>query len=380
MSLVGKLQDLGLGDVLQVVGFSRKSGVLEVETQGARGEFFLQGGRVVAAAVSTGPVDLHAVLVGGRHLSSEVFEAIRCEASARSCDFRSILIERELVPEDRLDALCCEAIEVASSAMFGWTEGEFRFQTGACPAPQNPRPIYPAGLDVQHLAMVAACGLDESGPASVNCQADDLETLSDHEGLGCVQSPAIETEKITESGGSAQIGRKSDLGILPSGTSCDVMIVLDPDPVVLEGVKRAARHAFSVIHVFQQADPAMARIRQYLVRRRFPVVLVAPGIRTDRLGGIQDAHDFMIRMKEQSTRLRALWLCADRDVPAASEGLADGIVMRPPLAALLGSEGGLNSDFDSDDRFKQFRSSLEALAPSNANGPLSRKEQPEFDL
>ena len=380
MSLVGNLQDLGLGDVLQVVGFSRKSGVLEVETEGARGEFFLDAGRVVAAAVSTGPVDLHAVLVGGRHLSSEVFEAVRSEARARSCEFRSVLLERELVSEGRLDALCCEAIEQASSAMFGWTEGEFRFQTGSSPTPQNLRPVYPAGLDVQHLAMVAACGVDELGRASVEGVTDDLEKLSDKDGLGGVQCPALETEKRAASGGPAETGRMSDLGTRPSRSSCDVMIVLDPDPVVLEGVKRAARHAFSVVHVFQQADPAMARIRQYLVRRRFPVVLVAPGIRTDRLGGIVDAHDFMIRMKEQSTRLRALWLCADRDVPTASVGLADGVVMRPPLSALLGSNRGSNAYPDSDDRFKEFRSALEALAPSNSNALSSPEDRPGSDL
>ncbi len=45
MSLVGSLEDLGLGDILQIVSLSRKSGVLRLRCDGGEGRIVLIGFR-----------------------------------------------------------------------------------------------------------------------------------------------------------------------------------------------------------------------------------------------------------------------------------------------------------------------------------------------
>ena len=46
MSLVGSLEDLGLGDILQIVSLSRKSGILCLRCEGGEGRIVLEEGMV----------------------------------------------------------------------------------------------------------------------------------------------------------------------------------------------------------------------------------------------------------------------------------------------------------------------------------------------
>jgi hypothetical protein len=52
MSLVGNLEDLGLGDILQIVSLSRKSGVLFLRGRGREGKIIFLDGQVVRATSS----------------------------------------------------------------------------------------------------------------------------------------------------------------------------------------------------------------------------------------------------------------------------------------------------------------------------------------
>jgi hypothetical protein len=105
--------------------------------------------------------------------------------------------------------------------------------------------------------------------------------------------------------------------------------VIDRDLVALEWVKEALQDDWKPIHIFQQTEQAMVRIRQYLVRGVAPVVLVAPDIDVDHLGGVVDALDFVARLKAQSPRIVALWLREDGSGGVTRMGAADGAVVRP---------------------------------------------------
>jgi hypothetical protein len=49
MSLVGNLEDLSLGDILQIVSLSRKSGVLSLASRGREGKVVFRDGQVIRA-------------------------------------------------------------------------------------------------------------------------------------------------------------------------------------------------------------------------------------------------------------------------------------------------------------------------------------------
>ena len=51
MSLVGNLEDLGLGEILQIVSLSRKSGVLSLFSRGREGKIVFRQGQVIRATI-----------------------------------------------------------------------------------------------------------------------------------------------------------------------------------------------------------------------------------------------------------------------------------------------------------------------------------------
>ena len=63
MSLVGNLAELGLGEILQIVSLSRKTGVLSLHSQGRDGSIFFRKGLVVRADSSLFQQSLGEVLI-----------------------------------------------------------------------------------------------------------------------------------------------------------------------------------------------------------------------------------------------------------------------------------------------------------------------------
>ena len=58
MSLVGNLEDLSLGDILQIISLSQKSGVLALSGDNGTGRIVFRSGAVQAACLKGQPNDL----------------------------------------------------------------------------------------------------------------------------------------------------------------------------------------------------------------------------------------------------------------------------------------------------------------------------------
>ncbi|HLG29451.1 MAG TPA: DUF4388 domain-containing protein, partial [Candidatus Brocadiales bacterium] len=53
MSLVGNLEDLGLGDIFQIIFLSRRSGVLAIKGKAVEGKIYFKDGLVIGAYFTT---------------------------------------------------------------------------------------------------------------------------------------------------------------------------------------------------------------------------------------------------------------------------------------------------------------------------------------
>lgn len=495
MSLVGSLEDLDLGDILQIISLSQKSGVLSLETTGCDGRIVFANGLVRSAAVKGGPQNLRGVLVRGGFVSDDEYTAAEQHAAAKACKVDEAVTLISGLPRERIDALCREAIEAAVIEMFSWSKGDFSFDVRMEPAPGDPELLAPEGLNAQYLAMEGARVRDEHGPGgrvaapeSSDLVGTGFDAMSAHEMFGATpvadeiapgtraHAEAIDTlaragiassdagrnrfsneaealaaeivalgEAVADdlddattqlepadgieeidldnpldrdvSTGEAAIHDELELFELPESdepldvedlfaseappapagrlldesdvlppsfdTSTDSkrllavtqatglaspspavatpsagnqagplrpLVAIDLDLVALEWVKSALKNDFRPVHIFQQTDQAMARIRQYLVRGTPPVVLVAPEIEVDRLGGVSDVGDFVARLKAQSPRIVALWLREDGGSSIGRIGAADGVVVRPARTRLRASKAaeqlvGFAADF-----------------------------------
>jgi hypothetical protein len=355
MSLVGSLEDLGLGDILQIITLSRKSGALLLRSDTGEGRVIFRDGLVCGARVKDRTPDLHGLLVGGGHLSEEDFEEARTGSGG---DLASALSER--MAPGRFEGLRRECVERAVLDMFGWESGEFSFEVGDDGSEDEYEVMLEAGINAQYLAMEGTRRTDEGGrepevdaddPASF---ADVAEEMADDAGpsdafeavalttverLGEAgegfQTTEAEVEEALEAaiGGGLEETSAGEATAEPApaaatavpGLSDDPgkrppIVVLAEDLSLLEWVKRVLEGVFRRVHIFQKADLAVQRLRQYVARGDSALVLVSPSLGAGK-GAFQKVDALVSRMKKQSPRSSVLWLGG-----SAERGSADGAV------------------------------------------------------
>jgi CheY-like chemotaxis protein len=130
MSLVGNLQELGLGEIFQIVGLSRKTGVLFLNCPGKDGSVFFRLGQVVLAASSSYQQSIGEVLLQKRVIDPAVLGAsLDLQKQSR---FRErlglVLIKHFGIPPETIEEAVREHIENIVFSLFAWTEGTFRFE------------------------------------------------------------------------------------------------------------------------------------------------------------------------------------------------------------------------------------------------------------
>ena len=189
MSLVGNLEDLGLGEILQIVSLSRKSGVLTLESLDRQGKIYFSDGQVTRACVNSRRENLGEVLVHrGVASADQVADAVRAVLAAGSeTTLSKALAEKSGIPQETVDGVAKETVEGVVYNFFAWEEGTFSFALGEN-ADLGEGPFHPLhfvfedGLNPQWLAMEGSRILDEKrhrGEAIDDVEEPPLiETLS----------------------------------------------------------------------------------------------------------------------------------------------------------------------------------------------------------
>jgi CheY-like chemotaxis protein len=169
MSLVGNLDDLGLGDILQIVSLSRKSGVLSLYGRGREGRITFQNGQVIQATSSVFRENLGDLLMRKGLVDIETLrQALSLQRqSVRPQLIGAILAAHFGVSLPAMDVIVKEQVEKIIYSFFGWAEGTFSFDAGDQDALAATRfsPLQfmlEQGLNPQWLAMEGSRLFDES--------------------------------------------------------------------------------------------------------------------------------------------------------------------------------------------------------------------------
>lgn len=129
MSLAGNLEDLGLGEILQIVSLSRKTGVLSLDSRGRNGSVFFRNGQVVSACSSDYRQSLGEVLLQKGVIDLGVLRkalAIRQEQGNREL-LVDILVKNFSVSREIIEDIAREQIESIVFPFFAWSEGVYNF-------------------------------------------------------------------------------------------------------------------------------------------------------------------------------------------------------------------------------------------------------------
>ena len=155
MSLVGSLEDLGLGDILQIVSLSRKSGLLLIHSEEGEGRIVFCDGLVRAGYVKGEPEGLRALLVPSNFLPSDEFERANELADARGVPVDDVIPESTSLSKERLDSLRREHVERTVFRIFSWKGGEFNFEVRDQIDARDREILMPTGINAQYLTMEA---------------------------------------------------------------------------------------------------------------------------------------------------------------------------------------------------------------------------------
>lgn len=183
MSLVGNLEDLGLGEILQIVSLSRKSGILSLYSKGREGKIVFRQGQVIQAAIDGNQPQLGRILLEQGIISDSTLRAalgIQAEEDFRE-RLGDILVKRFSVRSDLIEEIVRERIERVVYSLFSWEEGSFDFELRETvdgteeSEPKSVPFVLEQGLNPQFLAIEGSRILDERRHRGESMDDDALD-------------------------------------------------------------------------------------------------------------------------------------------------------------------------------------------------------------
>lgn len=163
MSLVGNIEDLGLGDILQIVSLSRKSGVLFLTSDDREGKLVFKDGQVVRAFSTDVGEDLEKLLLASGLVDEAQLKETMDASEGGVLD--NVLIEKFGVEKDALDEIRKDQIGKSAYTLFGWKSGNFNFDLRDVDEYmlESDFFVYPHGMNPQFIAMEGTRLQDEMG-------------------------------------------------------------------------------------------------------------------------------------------------------------------------------------------------------------------------
>jgi len=330
MSLVGSLEDLGLGDILQMVGLSRKSGLLLLRSEQGDGRIVVDAGLVRAAWIEGEPAVARELPVAGGFSDEPTVDRVLSSARASGRDAVEAVAECTELGAEQLRSLRREQVERAVLRMFRWRTGEFSFEfTYEIPGCEA-EPGLAIGINPQYLTIEATRLCDEERAED----GDECWVLDDDAARSGASAPNDAREALARARCAAlDAGETSAPPVDSAAHELPPLVVMDSELRTLEWLKSELSPLFARVHIFQNCECGVARIRQYLGRGEVPAVLVSSRVSAASLNGATDTGELVRRLRAQAPRMPILVL---RDAGSDTAGLdaADAVVARPPSGLL----------------------------------------------
>jgi Domain of unknown function (DUF4388) len=169
MSLVGRLEDIELPELIQFLANNRKTGRLTLSRRDGHGVVLLRAGRILYAASNSVRETLGNLLVC-RGLISEttLMEALEHQHWGQEAKrLGEILLEMGKLDEEALDDVMKDQTRAVIQELFGWTAGFFKFESLDIPDRGDVEVdardfLLMKGVNTDEVLLEAARRLDES--------------------------------------------------------------------------------------------------------------------------------------------------------------------------------------------------------------------------
>jgi hypothetical protein len=167
MSLVGRLEDLALPDIFQIISLSKKTGTLIVRSRKGTGMVVFKNGQVVQAGSDVIRDSLGNILVSqGMVAQADLAAALARQKTAPDKPLGMLLVETGATTSQVIEDVVRQQIEEIIYDLLAWEEGFFNFELGEV-APKDKIEIdtqsllLKSGLSAEYLLMEGTRILDE---------------------------------------------------------------------------------------------------------------------------------------------------------------------------------------------------------------------------
>ena len=190
MALSGTIKDFGLGDIFQLIGIQRKTGILTLEEDGDAVTVKFLEGQVVGADTRSASVEdlLGAVLVRtGRLTTEQLGEALALQKKTLQ-RLGYILVKNSFINEDELiEALRVQSLQIVYR-LFRWRSGKYSF-AGSEDLDYDQKHFVP--ISAETILMEGARMIDEWPLIERRIRSDDMVVRLTEAGkkLGLEPSP-----------------------------------------------------------------------------------------------------------------------------------------------------------------------------------------------
>ncbi|HEX9370195.1 MAG TPA: DUF4388 domain-containing protein [Roseiflexaceae bacterium] len=173
MALVGNLRDFGLSDFLYLVDRGYKTGCLHLDRLDESASLYFDKGKLITASRRDQAALVTDLLaIKGKLTDQQVQHAIFVQQNDGGATLSQVLMQLNYISREDLQKALQQHIEESVYGLFGWPDGEFRFEQNQHPAPTAP--IMPIPLPVEHLIMEGVRRIDEWGRIKDRIPSTDM--------------------------------------------------------------------------------------------------------------------------------------------------------------------------------------------------------------
>ncbi|HBA88276.1 MAG TPA: hypothetical protein DCZ75_09895 [Geobacter sp.] len=365
MSLVGNLEDLGLGEILQIVSLSRRSGVLSLESRGREARIIFRNGQVIRASSSTFQQSLGEVLIQHGVIDLVILKrALSIQADEGYSQLLGhIMVERFGVAADAIEAVVREQIENVIYALFAWAEGTFEFELQDVDEGGNAKFdavqfMLHQGLNPQYLAMEGSRIIDEqrhraeqAGEEGVSASAPEesldfsFNLLQDPPSAAAPEkapsappsstpdlpAPDSHSRKATETAGSTAAVAAAD-----ASSPGEPLVLVDDDPGTLAVLSPLLERQGYRVDAMERSEDALIRVDTLYRAGARPTVivdLIMPRMDgTGILGGLELME--LVRNNFPELPLLGLSDFANEEAQRKMRGMGIPILIKPAKTEL----------------------------------------------
>jgi len=215
MALVGNLRDFGLSDFLYLVDRGYKTGCLHLTRGDDGASLYFDKGKLVTAGRNGGQVRVVDVLVQRGKLTPQQAQVV-AGMSYNGTPLSQVLTEQNVISRDDLQRTLQQHIEESVYSLFGWPDGEFRFEQNQ--RPSSDAPIMPTPISVENLIMEGVRRIDEWGRIKDRIPSTDMVVRFIEQSAEKSKSVNLSTEewrvfaRINGKHTLAEIATKTNLG------------------------------------------------------------------------------------------------------------------------------------------------------------------------